>query len=148
MNNLNEKGNYISLYFENEVRKLEIMPKNFSYNSTETGEVLKNLKKQLKSYPEFEEFFIANSDGESISSSNIFTNISRYRYFQEIFTNDKEWAISDIFTSKISGDAAIILVIKHYIDGKKYIFGGALNLKKFFLDSNAFKFKREGNIFL
>ncbi|SHE85307.1 methyl-accepting chemotaxis protein [Marinitoga hydrogenitolerans DSM 16785] len=147
MDNLNERGNYISLYFKSEIEKLKLMPKDFSYDSTETGKVLKYLKNQLKKFPEFEEFFVANSDGESISSSNIFTNISRYRYFQEIFTNNKQWAISDIFTSKISGDVAIIIALEHYDNGKKYIFGGALNLKNVFLDSNKFKFKKQGELF-
>ncbi|KLO23608.1 MULTISPECIES: methyl-accepting chemotaxis protein [unclassified Marinitoga] len=147
MNNLESKGDYISLYFENEVEKLKLMPKQISYNSTKTSNILQYLKSKLKEFPEFEEFFIANSDGESISSSNIFTNISRYRYFQEIYTNNKKWAISDIFTSKISGNTAIIIAVEHYENGKKYIFGGSLNLKELFLSTNAFKFKKKGEIF-
>lgn len=147
MSNLNEKGKYISLYFENEIEKIKLMPKDYTYSSTDTAKVLKSLKNKLKEYPEFEEFFIANSDGETISSSNIFTNISRYRYFQEIFTNNKKWSISDIFTSKISGDAAIILAVEYFDKGKKYIFGGTLDLKKIFLEANAFKFNNAGEIF-
>lgn len=148
MNGLTEKGKYLSLYFENEIEKLKYMPKNFSYSSTETGEVLQYLKKELKDYPEFEEFFVANSDGESISSSNIFTNISRYRYFQEIFTNNKKWAVSDIFISKISGNTSIVLAVEYYDkNNKKNIFGGTLNLKSLFLSSNEFKFRKEGQIF-
>jgi methyl-accepting chemotaxis protein len=147
MSNLNEKGKYISLYFENEIEKIKLMPKDYTYSSTDTAKVLKSLKNKLKEYPEFEEFFIANSDGETISSSNIFTNISRYRYFQEIFTNNKKWAISDIFMSKISGDAAIILAVEYFEKGNKYIFGGTLDLKKIFLDANTFKFNNSGEIF-
>ncbi|KAF2956601.1 hypothetical protein [Marinitoga sp. 38H-ov] len=144
---LNEKGKYISLYFESEIDRLKLLPKNFSYSATDTGEILQVLKDQLKKYPEFEEFFVANSDGESISSSNIFTNISRYRYFKEIFTDNKEWAISDIFTSKISGDTSIILAVSYYYGNNKYIFGGALNLKNLFLENNSFKFNEVGEIF-
>ena len=148
MNGLTEKGKYLSLYFENEIEKLKYMPKNFSYSSTETSGVLQYLKKELKDYPEFEEFFVANSDGESISSSNIFTNISRYRYFQEIFTNNKKWAVSDIFISKISGNTSIVLAVEYYDkNNKKNIFGGTLNLKNLFLSSNEFKFRKEGQIF-
>lgn len=147
LNGLNEKGKYISLYFESEIDRLKLIPKDFSYSSTETGEILQKLKDQLKKYPEFEEFFIANSDGESISSSNIFTNISRYRYFKEIFTDNKEWAISDIFTSKISGDTAIVLAVSYYNGNNKYLFGGALNLKNLFLENNSFKFNEVGEIF-
>ncbi|NUU98000.1 hypothetical protein XO11_07215 [Marinitoga sp. 1138] len=147
MNEISQTGDFISMYFENEMLKLKTASSQITISSTNTIETLKGLKDTLKEFPEFEEFFVANSEGESISSSNIFTNISRYRYFRDIFNTDKKNSLSDLYISKISGNVAIILATSVEKNGKKYLFGGALNLKDLFSKIQKYKFKDYGEIF-
>ncbi|OQY09398.1 MAG: hypothetical protein B6I29_03475 [Marinitoga sp. 4572_148] len=137
---LENQAKQIENFFDGVTHQMDLLSSRKILKNMNFDESIKVLKEDLKKLDDFSMLFIADKNGNSITTSNAETNIKDREYFKEIMSG-KDLAISDVLISKADGTSIIVIARAIKDDNNETIglAGATISLEKFleFIDSKS-----------